>query len=71
MKLAEYLDVKGIKRAEFAERIGVSPGRVSQLCSGGWPSGDVAEKIVAVTGGAVTADDFLPVREGLVEEART
>lgn len=63
MKLSEYLDREGIKRGDFAERIGVSPGRVTQLCDGGWPSGEVAEKIVLETGGAVTADDFLPIRE--------
>lgn len=69
MKLAEYLDREGIKRGDFAERIGVSAGRVTQLCDGGWPSSDVAEKIVVETGGAVTADDFLPARD-VVEGAR-
>lgn len=59
MKLAEYLDLHGIKRRDFARRIGVSNGWVTSLCDGtGWPSRDVAEKIAAETSGDVTADDF-------------
>jgi 3,4-dihydroxy 2-butanone 4-phosphate synthase/GTP cyclohydrolase II len=60
MKLSEYLDLNNIKRGEFASRIGVSGGRVTQLCDGsGWPSRDVAERIARITDGSVTADDFL------------
>lgn len=71
MKLAEYLASQGIKRGDFAERIGVSGGRVTQLCDeGGWPSRDVAERIATETGGAVTADDFLDFRNETTEEAR-
>lgn len=68
MKLSEYLESNGIKRGEFAARIGVSGGRVTQLCEeGGWPSREVAEKITAETGGAVTADDFLILEDDPVE----
>jgi len=64
MKLAEYLVLRSIRRNEFAASIGVSPGRITQLCDGsGWPSRDVAEKISAVTEGAVTANDFLRLEE--------
>jgi 3,4-dihydroxy 2-butanone 4-phosphate synthase / GTP cyclohydrolase II len=64
MKLSEYLDLRDIRRGEFARLIGVSGGRVTQLCDGsGWPSRDVAEKIAAVTSGDVTANDFLRVLE--------
>jgi len=60
MKLAEYLEAKGIKRGEFAASIGVTGGWITSLCDGsGWPSRDVAEKIARATDGAVTADDFL------------
>jgi 3,4-dihydroxy 2-butanone 4-phosphate synthase / GTP cyclohydrolase II len=60
MRLSEYLDLKGIRRTEFAQRIGVTSGWITQLCDGsGWPSRDVAERIAAETAGAVTADDFL------------
>jgi len=61
MKLAEYLDLHGIKRGDFARRIGVSGGWVTALCDGsGWPSREVAEKISAETDGDVRPDDFLP-----------
>lgn len=64
MKLAEYLELHGIKRGDFASRIGVSGGRVTQLCDeGGWPSREVADKIAVETAGDVTADDFLPARD--------
>jgi 3,4-dihydroxy 2-butanone 4-phosphate synthase/GTP cyclohydrolase II len=70
MRLAEYLDLKGIKRGEFAEAIGVSGGWITQLCDGsGWPSREVAEKIAAATEGDVTANDFLRVLE--IDEAPT
>jgi transcriptional regulator with XRE-family HTH domain len=60
MRLSEYLNLTGIKRAEFARRIGVTSGWITQLCDGvGWPSRDVAEKIASETSGKVTADDFL------------
>lgn len=67
MRLAEYLKANGIKRGDFAREIEVSAGWITSLCEGtGWPSRDVAEKIVRATGGVVTADDFLP----RTEEAR-
>lgn len=60
MKLSEYLESKGIRRGEFASRVGVSAGRITQLCDGsGWPSRGVAERISAATEGEVTANDFL------------
>lgn len=64
MKLADFLKTREIKRGDFARSIGISPGRVTQLCDdGGWPSRDVADKIFEATGGLVTADDFLTTRE--------
>lgn len=69
MKLSAYLDEQGITRRDFASRVGCSNGRITQLCEdGGWPSRELADKIAVETGGAVTADDFLPARE--VVEAR-
>jgi len=68
MKLAEYLESKGIKRGEFAQSIGVTGGWITALCDGsGWPSREVAEKIALATEGDVTANDFLRVVD---EEAR-
>jgi len=64
MKLSEYLEIKGIKRGEFAQSIGVTGGWITSLCDGtGWPSREVAEKISAATSGDVTANDFLRVVE--------
>ncbi len=70
-KLASWLETSGIKRKDFAERIGVAPSYVTLLCSGapGWPGRDVATRIRDATGGEVTADDFLPHSEGADEAA--
>ena len=61
MKLADWLDRNGVKRVEFARRIGVSPGAVTQICreAGAWISRETAERIVSETRGAVTPNDFL------------
>ena len=68
MKLTDWLSRHGVSRAEFARRIGVSPGAVTLICrdDGAWLSRETAERIVAETGGAVTPNDFLvnpPKRE--------
>ncbi len=48
-------------RADFARRIGVTPGAVTLICRehGSWLSRETAERIVAETQGAVTPNDFL------------
>ena len=61
MKLSEWLRRQHVKRSDFARRIGVSPGAVTQICreDGAWPSRDTAERIFVETSGAVTPNDFL------------
>src|SRR5208282_3435107 len=61
MKLAEWLTRSGVKRADFARRIGVSPGAVTQMCreDGAWASRETAQRIFVETRGAVTPNDFL------------
>src|SRR5271155_2582432 len=61
MKLADWLLRNDVKRVEFARRIGLSPGAVTQICrdAGAWLSRETAERIVAETRGAVTPNDFL------------
>ncbi len=61
MKLVQWLARHSVKRVDFARRIGVSPGAVTLICrdAGAWPSRETAERIVAVTEGAVTPNDFL------------
>lgn len=63
MKLADWLSRKRISRVEFARRIGVTPGAVTQLCNNDhvWLSRDTAALIARETRGAVTPNDFLPI----------
>src|SRR6516162_6894820 len=61
MKLGDWLRRNQVTRADFARRIGVSPGAVTLICRehGSWLSRETAERIVAETSGAVTPNDFL------------
>src|SRR3954462_14072613 len=59
MQLAGWLKHSKSTRADFARAVGISPGRVTQICEGELPSLDFAERIAKVTGGAVTPNDFL------------
>src|SRR5579863_1191330 len=61
MKLSDWLRETGVPRVEFARRIGVTPGAITQICreEGAWLSRESAERIVAETNGAVTPNDFL------------
>lgn len=50
--------------AEFARLIGCSESLVSQYCDGTvWPGREKMNTVVRVTGGAVTANDFLQAAE--------
>ena len=61
MKLGDWLKCNSVTRADFARRIGLSPGAVTLICRehGSWLSRETAERIVAETFGAVTPNDFL------------
>lgn len=60
MFLIDWLRREGIRRADFARNIGVSPAWVTLLCDGrGWPSRAVAERIANATKDEVTAADFV------------
>lgn len=60
MTLSDFLEKKSIRQTDFAEQIGMSSAYVSMLCRGKiWPSRDVLHRIVAATGGKVTANDFM------------
>lgn len=64
MKLSEYLQKNGILQAEFARKIGVTQGIVSYYVSGRtMPTRKNMQKIIEVTGGEVTADDFYVFEE--------
>lgn len=75
MRLADWLQRKRMSRVEFARRIGVTPGAVTQLCNNDtvWLSRDTAELIARETRGAVTPNDFLsaPLKEALMPQSVT
>lgn len=61
MRLTDYLEAKGITDTEFARLVGVSHSLVHYWKSGAKrPSMETAARIRDATGGAVTADDFMP-----------
>ena len=61
MKLASWISRTGITPAEAARRFRVAHTTVGRWCSGGlFPGLDNLLVIREVTGGAVTADDFMP-----------
>ena len=60
MTLSEYLRRYGIKQSAFAVRIGTSQAAVCRYCNGRRPAFPQLEAIIAATGGAVTANDFMP-----------
>lgn len=64
MDLDDWLKRNKVKRQEFAARIGLTPGAVTQLCNNDapWLSRETAEVILRETGGAVTPNDFLGLR---------
>lgn len=65
-RLNAWLQSRKVRKAEFAAEIGVSPGYLSNLCADPpafWPGREVVLRIRAATGGAITADSFLPPRD--------
>jgi len=59
MELPGWLERTKTPRSAFARAVGVSPGRITQLCEGELPSLELAERIAKETAGAVTPNDFL------------
>lgn len=61
MKLADFLSDRKLTSAEFASMVGVSVKAVAKWRQGRrFPRAEVLERIHRATGGAVTANDFLP-----------
>ncbi len=71
MKLADWLalpnpDGSRKRRSAFAAAIGVTPIMITSYCEGRmWPGREKMEAIVRVTGGAVTANDFINMPDEL------
>jgi transcriptional regulator with XRE-family HTH domain len=61
MTLDEWMVANGISRAETARRLGLGRSVITDACKGRfWPSLPTMLKIVAMTNGEVTPNDFLP-----------
>jgi len=58
MRLQDYLTQTDTTRAEFARQIGVKHISVTRYLDGRVPEPSVMEKIIEVTEGKVTANDF-------------
>jgi 3,4-dihydroxy 2-butanone 4-phosphate synthase/GTP cyclohydrolase II len=61
MKLGVWLQQHNVSRTDFARRIGLSKGAISQICNqeDAWVSRETALQILRETDGAVTPNDFL------------
>ena len=59
--LTKFRETAGLTQAELAERLNVSRWMVNRLeRRQRMPSWELVSRIVAVTGGLLSADDFLP-----------
>ena len=59
MKLAEWLVANNERRSAFANRLGTSPGYITDLCrSNARPSLQMAQRIMEATAGDVKPEDF-------------
>lgn len=64
MKLTDWLKDNKVTQTDFAERIGVTPGFISQICSGtSRPGLDRIGAIHRETLGQVTAADWIDLPE--------
>jgi 3,4-dihydroxy 2-butanone 4-phosphate synthase/GTP cyclohydrolase II len=61
MKLETWLQQNKVSRTDFARRVGLSKGAISQICNqdSAWVSRETALHILRETAGAVTPNDFL------------
>lgn len=61
MDLPTWIAESGMTRSEFARRVGVTPGVISDLCNGRqrWINRPLAAAIARETEGRVTANDFV------------
>ena len=59
MRFDAWFQKSGLTQAAIARRLGVTQGRVAQLLGGSTPSLALASRIMVVTNGAVTPNDFV------------
>ena len=61
MKFKDWFNAQDKTGMQLAKEMGTTSGTISNLLTGknqGWISRKLAEKIVRITGGKVTPDDF-------------
>ena len=63
MKLSDWLAKEGMTQQAFADELGVTQGRISQICARGTDSLRMATKISEITNGEVPPDDVMKHRE--------
>jgi transcriptional regulator with XRE-family HTH domain len=62
MTIPEYIALHKLSRRAFAERVGVSPSRITDwLENGTTPDGDSIRRVVEETNGEVTANEILGI----------
>lgn len=67
-QLEKYIADQRMTQAEFAEQVGCTQVSVSRWIAGvRMPRRGMLVRIIEATGGAVTANDFLPAPEGEAE----
>lgn len=59
MRLSDWLDQNDITQKAFAKRLGLTQGRISQVCTGGTDSLRLANRISDETSGQVAISDLV------------
>lgn len=68
--LTRFRERRGLSMAELARMAETSRQTIHRIENGDqWPSRDLMAKLKEVTGGAVTADDFLPTEKPKLRRA--
>ncbi len=69
MQLGAWLKRQNIAAVDFAERVGVGPWSITRYVNGDRvPRPKVMARIIAATGGEVTANDFVIAPDAAVEQ---
>ena len=63
MRLADYVKQSNMSQAEIAALVGVTEAAMSRYMRDRVPSPDVMQRIIEVTDGAVTPNDFFALPE--------